>query len=278
MKRKTFAILTALVLMFAMFCPAFAAEINDPSEEELDATLAQRGYPESMLNEINISQKLELYRDPDMNYVDSFTISYDEPANNSNSGIQPYGQISTSDLSLSFYISRSLNDDNTLNKIFVQYSYNWKNIPVFRFEDCIAVSWNGDKFKMVDDTFYKVDKYSGTYVDANGDTAYITDEYHSSDTGYARGSADGVSWYADLKGNTGTLIVTKLNGYGSFRLEPQPDVTIPVGTTTTFYGHYVHPTVSIGASITIPGVGDFSVSGGGAYDERGSQRTFTISE
>lgn len=189
--------------------------------------------------------------------------------------IQPYGQISTSDLSLWFVYSITTKNGNELDFILVSFYYEWLNMPVARLQDPIAVSWGDELLRLEDNSFNKIDKYSGYYFDLTQNLITITDAIQSEEDGYANASPAGVSWYADLKGNIG-LTVTELYGYGSFHLVPAHGTTVYTGTYTTLYAHYVHPTFSLGASIDIPRVGSFSVSGGGAYDERGTQLTFEI--
>lgn len=262
----------AVVILFITMMPtAYAAEI---SMGMVDAALIDRGYPADVLAILDSSEKTRLYHDSSLHYVDSFTISYSEHTS-TDTNIQPYGQISASDLTLNFVISVELNQDLELNRIEVSYQYNWLNIPFFRWEDTISVSWDDTKLRLADDTFSKVDKYSGWFLDVGNNTQWISDEIHSSENGYAHASPAGVSWYADLKGNIG-VNVTELYGYGSFRLVPAHGVTLYEGESLTLYGHYVHPTTTFSVSVAIDDYGEFSPSVGSGYDERGSQRTFKL--
>lgn len=91
--------------------------------------------------------------------TDTF-VDYDIPA----SGIMPFEQISTSDLSLAWGLSRY----STSGNLLVTYSYDWLNLPVERFSDSIGISWDSDIFRMLDNTFYKVDKYNRKNMDIRG--------------------------------------------------------------------------------------------------------------
>lgn len=210
-----------------------------------------------------------------MLFYDSFSISYSE--NQSENPIQPRGQISTDDLSLVFYISGVFNEDDEFEHLFVQFYYEWLNIPVFRYQDPIYVTWNEDKFRLEDDTFYKIDKYSGVMVNTDGTHIWYTDETKSLEEGYACASPSGVAWYADLTDSFG-ITITELYGYGCFRLVAAHDATITYGMSETLYANYVHPTFSFGASISVGALGSFDISCLGGYDERGTQKTFTVTD
>lgn len=151
--------------------------------------------------------------------------------------IAPRGQISTSDLSLSFTYSRSPATKNTkLSYIKVTYNYNWLNLPFFRWQDPTSVSWDNSKFEMTDNSFSKVDTYDGYVIGPNGELfGPYTNQTHSSENGYANASNAGVSWYADLKGYVGVQ-PTKLYGSGTFKLAPKSTTTS--GSTT------LYPTIS----------------------------------
>lgn len=273
--KKILSLILAVLLLFTIASPCLAAEAT---VDEIDAALIERGYPASVLDNLDPVQKQDIYNDEDLIYLDSFSLSYSESSTNTdNSTIQPYGQISTSDLELWFVLSMTTDADNLLNELSVHFYYEWLNMPIFRFQDPIAVSWDSNKFRLLDDSFEKTDMFSGYFLDPlnNYNIIQINDYVQSNEEGYASASPSGVSWYADLASPVG-ITVTELYGYGKFTLVAAHDTTVSLGTTSTLYAHYVHPTVSIGASIDVPSFGSFSVSGGGAYDERGTQRTFTI--
>lgn len=207
-------------------------------------------------------------------YYDENSGTYSEiDVNEDGTYIAPRGQISTSDLSLSFTYSRSPAAKNTkLSYIKVTYNYNWLNLPFFRWQDPTSVSWDDSKFQMTDNSFSKVDKYDGYVIGPNGELlGPYTNQTHSSENGYANASNAGVSWYADLKGYIGVQ-PTKLYGSGTFKLAPKSTTT---SGSTTLYGHYVHPKAELGLSVNVSSYGSFSISGGSNYDERGSQKTIS---
>ena len=145
-------------------------------------------------------------------------------------------------------------------------------MPFFRWQDPIAVSWDDSLFEMKDDSFYKIDKYDGYYINTSGAPTgeTFTGAIKSEEYGYGSGYSSGVTWYADLRGYDILYVADALYGHGEFTLEKKTSAT----GSSKIYGHYVHPTASTGASISIPKFGSFSVSCGGGYDERGNQKTF----
>ena len=158
-------------------------------------------------------------------------------------------------------ISRS----TTSNRVYISYSYEWLNTPFNHYQDPIAISWDGDCFEPIDGTFYKVDHYYIVDIDGN-----IHERTESESHNYATGSEEGVSWYADLV-DIPTGVVTTMYGHGEIWLRPKKS-----NFTTIFFGHYVHNLSVVSLSLPIPAYGtSFSVSGGLAYDEIGTQRTYS---
>ena len=256
--KKILSVILTLAMAMTLSIPISASDI---SEKAMDAELRDRGYPQTYLDCISLSSKESLYGKKDVTFAGATVICYDEDTgiftdyNIPSDGIMPAGQIPVSDLTLVFGISRY----STSGNVLVNYSYDWNDIPICRFQDTLSVSWDEDVFRMIDNSFHRYDMYV-----AHGQTIVFTE-----DSGYAQGSPCGVSWYAHLNDNS----VDKLYGYGEFLLEP----LAPSGTRTVLYGHYVHPTVEVSMSVNIASFGSFSVSSGGQpYDERGNQRTYTI--
>lgn len=221
---------------------------------------------------MDIQEKIAHYYEPNLVYMDSFSLGYSE--SRSDDSMQPYGQISTDDLTLYFdlfYVAT----DGILDFILVYFYYNWERMPTFRWQDPIAISWDDTKFRLHGQFFHKADKYSCVIPNLDGSHTWVFDELYSFEDGYAIASPAGVAWYADLKGDVG-MVVTELYGYGSFRLTAAHGTTIYEGESSTLYAHYVHPTASLSASINVAAFGSFSVSCAGGYDERGTHHTFTI--
>lgn len=262
--KKVVSILCAVAMVVSAMS-AFAAE---PAAEDINASLLSRGYPQLYLDNVSESVKESLYNKPDAVF-DGATVtvfdeatgefsSYDIPAD----GISAQGQIPSGDLVLTWGVSRY-----TTGNVLITYSYEWRRLPINRFQDPIGISWDSQRFEMVDNSFYKIDQYKALTSDS------IVTKTHSESRSYASASPSGVTWYADLPGhhlaNNGILPIF---GHGEFLLRPKSQSTF----TTTFYGHYVHQITAGSLSLAIPKYGlGFSISGGAGYDELGNQRTYT---
>lgn len=278
--KKLVSIFVALSISLAL--PVYASTSNPSlqasavtvTEEEINSDLLARGYPQLYLENTSFSAKKSLYEKPDLVFESAILTIYDEETGEfvdyeiSENAIMPHGQIPTSSLALTWAITR----DQKLGKdITVVYSYDWTKLPFFRWQDPIAVSWDDGKFEMKDNSFYKVDMYDGAYAADDGTLYdYFFNRIKSEENGYAKGFSSGVTWYADLVGQW-PFVLTRLHGHGEFVLTRKVDTS----GTSTIYGHYVHPTINIGVSINVEDYGSFSVSGGGSYDERGNQQTFS---
>ncbi|MFV0243379.1 MAG: hypothetical protein ACK5H4_25520 [Lacrimispora sphenoides] len=258
MKKKMMSLALAVVMCVSLCVPAFAA--GGVSESIMDSELRGRGYPQVYLNHLSETAKESLYSKPEVIFAGGTITIYNEdsgtftdysiPAN----GIMLRGQIPSGDLSLVWGLSRY----STSGNVLVTYSYDWNNIPDWRWQDPIGVSWDPNYFEMIDNSFYKIDKYDSPF----GLGLVQSEEY-----GYANASRSGVTWYADLA----LLGDLALYGHGEFLLKPKTS-----SGSTTFYGHYVHPTITASITMNVLGYGSFGISGGSGYDERGNQRTYSF--
>ena len=273
----TFLAITLCLMTLSMNVTAVSLSVaNGVENEVIDATLRSRGYPQVFLDSMSPSAKLSIYEKSDFVFDGGIITTYSQETGIftdyeiAADGIATIGQIPASDLTLSWSISKNPRNSKEL---FAEYSYVWNNMPFFRWQDPIAVSWDDSLFEMKDDSFYKIDMYDGYYINSSGVptgetfTGYIKSEEY----GYASGYSAGVTWYADLRGYDVLYVADALYGHGEFTLEKKTSST----GSSKMYGHYVHPTASFGASIAIPKFGSFSVSGGGSSDERGNQKTFS---
>lgn len=278
--KKLLSLILCVTVFLSTSITAFATGNSMPTEAQMNVELRSRGYPQIVLDTMDYETKFELYGE-DIGFMGAVVTYYDEENGSfvdikvakDGSYVAPRGQISTSDLSLSFTYSRSPAKKGTeLNYIKVTYSYTWLTLPFFRWQDPVSVSWDDSKFRLMDDSFSKADKYDGYDIASDGSLlGPYYGRFHSSENGYASASEAGVNWYADLKGYTG-ISATKLYGSGTFKLAPKSTTT---GGSMTLYGHYVHPKAQLGLSVSVPSYGNFSISGGSNYDERGNQLTIS---
>ena len=266
------SVLIATLILFTTASPIFAVE---PDPGEIDALLMERGFPSEVVSRMDEMQKQMLLDNPDVGYLGSFSIQYSESPSAGN-GMQPYGQIPTSDLTLTFDVTCQV-DDGEFAQLLIFFYYNWNNLPFWRVQDPIALSWDETKFRLKDNTFYKIDYYSAYLIGLDQSVTWYHGVTHSYEKGYAQASPSGVSWYADLKANVGlTLVMTELYGHGAFILVPAHGTTVYEGETSTIYAHYVHALSNLNLSIAVSSFGSFDISGLSGYDERGTQYTFTI--
>ncbi len=270
-----FSKFTAVSLLFAlMLCmctPAFCVE------SDIDELLMERGFPEIVLETMQVESKNAIY-DAGDEFAGAVITYYCEDTHEfidihvaeDGTYIIPRGQIPMADLALSFTYTKKRASNQSLDYIRVTFSYEWENLPFNRYSDPIAVAWDSDLFYLVDNSFSKVDKYDG-YIIFNGEPVYSYNQIHSSEDGYARSGEGFVTWYADLKGYLG-IIPSRLYGSGSFTLKP---ISQTYGGSMQMFGHYVHNKTVFTLSLNIDVYGSISVSGGSDFDERGTQITIS---
>lgn len=261
MKQKIISIFLSAVMIIMETMPycAFADESID-----IDAYLLNHGFTNAIISTM-LDEDKQFYYNEGCTIIDATQYNYDEKMNlisvkdltNATGNIVPYGQISSTSLSLTWYISK-----NSSGNIVVQYTYVWNKVPINRFQDPIGISWDPNYLKMKDNGFNKADYY--IFVD-NGGTEHATK--YSEENSYANGSESGVVWYAKLFPSK----CKSLRGRGRVTLIPKKS-----SGSTTLYGNYVHKKMVGSLSMSIPKFGSFSVSGGSSYDERGNQKTFNI--
>lgn len=249
--KKVYLTTLAVLLTFCMMC---GLSINTFASEDTtidyDTALEQRGYPQIVLETLDISLKEELYYE-NVDFAGAIINYYDEEngifsditIKEDGTYMNQKEQISSSDLSLANIYAKYKDSSGQLNYIKVIYNYKWINLPLFRWQDSIAVSWDNNLFEMSANSFKKYDKYNGYDADGN----FYQGQIHSSGTDFANASNSGVSWYADLKGYIG-LRASNLYGYATFNLVPKYNT---YSGSLTLYSHYIHQTVQGNIGITV---------------------------
>lgn len=231
----------------------------------IEKNLLSRGYPQQVLNGLCDEAKEEIFLSNSI-FEEATLQCYDEQTGEASSlqfkagqtPIMPYGQIQTKHLALTWVISQG-----TRNKKLITFNYNWTQLPLNRWQDPIGISWDANKLYLETGSFHKVDKFTFR----NGSSAPLYTGVQSDEWAYANGGANGVTWYADLKGHSGSMPVYGLYGYATFTLIPKTQTG-----SSQLFSHYVHAKLSNSLAMAIPGFGSFSVSGGSFYDELGNQR------
>ena len=282
MNKKLFKSLTCFILTLVLILNAslMTSAESAPDTTTTEEILLQRGFPQIVIDTMDVDAKADIVTSDET--FGGATISYynEEEGSFTNlqiaedgSYIMPRNQISTSSLTLNFTFSKSKSSTGKLNYIKIIFNYDWEKLPVNRYQDPIGISWDNSKFEMMDNSFYKYDKYDGYKTDRTEKKTYYTNKVHSYEKGYAQATSSGVKWYADLKGYTDEIVETALYGYASFKLEPK---STTYNGSSKLYGHYVHRKSVTSVSLSIPKYGaSFSVTGSGSYDERGIQRTIS---
>lgn len=251
--KKVISILLTLCLLISAY------PLQVMASESIDNQLINRGYPLKLIEIMLDEEKTDLIAN-DCYYDCANTYNYDEYGelinviNFDENAIMTFGQIKTSHLSLT--ITKSKSGSNTV----LTFNYDWKTLPLNRYQDPMSLAWDSSIFSYKSGSFKKVDKYS--YVLGDGSNGQVYTATQSSETSYANGSSNYISWYADLKGYTSNVI--KLYGYGSLTLVPKK-----TGKSTQIFGHYVHNKTGLSLSLSY-GAAGFSISGNSTYDELGT--------
>lgn len=104
-------------------------------------------------------------------------------------------------------------------ELLVQMTYNWHPLPLIRTTDTAGVFWNQDAYRLVPDSFYKADRYTGALLDENGTVIAVYENLLQEESKSPNTESSSVTWKCKLSGITG-LVVTGLYGYAELCLEP----------------------------------------------------------
>lgn len=254
MKKRILSILAVIIVCISCFAPT---NVFAGTDSLLNLKLIAKGYPTQLLNILEKEQKEDLL-DNKCCYESSKTYYYD---NNGNlidcisfdkDSVSTIGQIKDAHLTLSITSSKTQKGETKIS-----FNYNWKTLPVNRYQDPIYITWDNSVFSLKADSFNKVDKF--TYVLGDGSNGKTYTSTHSNEKSFADATFGYLSWYADLKGYTANVI--QLFGYGSFTLTPKKK-----NVSTQIFGKYVHDKSALGVSLSFAN-GSVSISGT-QYDEK----------
>lgn len=139
-------------------------------------------------------------------------------------------------------------------------------MPVWRLTDPYGASFDGDIFRIVDNSAYYEDRYTWT-------TSKNTWHYHQSGTTFAYTSSNGVGFNADIKGdNIGLpLYVHQQTSSGLFQIEGKQQGAISGSSQIQANYYHVKGLGTIGLSFFGMGI-DFS--GWAPHDTRGTTKSF----
>lgn len=265
--KKLISMGLAVVMCLSLAIPALAVEESNELTDEIlnsnsiDEALLQRGIPQQILDRMSDDTKEYVYNNPSLEYGSSMCMSFDEETGEYSDLAPASEHIPDGDLDLtfSFYYDTK---DNKINTIEVTFDYNWNKLPVFRWSDPIAVSWDDAKLRFVPDSFEKKD-----YVQYRDDDTGILLKpllKESSQSPLSTSEA-GISWEANLGGHSTIMNTVALYGNAVFKLEPQPELVPMKSIDSTIHAKYVHPQVAVAVSIAVPDFGSFTVNGTGLY-------------
>lgn len=274
-KKNSSKLLCVVLSLIIIISNPVALLANEMGENIPDTYLLEKGYPQCFIDVISEETKQTIYAE-DLYYAGGSIWYYDEDTGDFTEatddgeevGIQPRGQIEDHELEMNFMFSKRYASDGTLEYIYVDFYYNWLELPVSRFQDPIAVTWDEDLFEMQSGSFHKVDWFDGMHYSGTGTyIGNVIGVVHSEAYNYANSCPGGVSWYADLAGYI-TYIPTRLYGGASFKLVPKFSTSTGEAKIRV---HYVHPFLVGSYGFDISEAGNLSLSGGSSgYDEMGT--------
>lgn len=161
------------------------------------------------------------------------------------------GQIPDEDIVLIITSEIAKVEDNEIKEIKVRVYYEWQRIPLFKFQDPIAIDWDNEKFTYKPGSFYSEDRYS---------TNSLEGALHVSRQNYYAKNENTLCWYADLREFISSDFVghiTGLYGFGEIILEPNEGYQYygksNVGVT------YIHRTLTINAGISLGATVGFEI-------------------
>lgn len=249
---------------------------NDYQEAEteayIDEALIERGFPKAVVENLPFLTKRDLYNSPERTFaggcyfiMDESTGEYKEISlDDADYGIELQdGALTKSELG---FVCMGTKNTKKPGMLEITVTYEWKTLPLYRYQDIMAISWDSMYFEMEPGTFHRKDFYDGIIANEYGSTP-VKGLIKTDDDSFCDASPTGVSWYADLKGYVGNVTtVTKLYGEATW------DLNVLQGTNfkKIFYGKYVHKTGITGTlGINIKTYGALSITGSSDYTQLG---------
>lgn len=263
MKRKPqlLSLVLSCAMLFMCTVPSIAAVDSLLSENQVDATLASRGFPESIIASISYPQKLEIYEDDNLQFSSAKVLSFSEDGTLENEVlITPHspdplsGTIPKSDLKLIILTSNTY-VGGKLDNSLVHLSYEWLSLPFNRYRDPMCLVWDSNLFEYQSGSFQKTD-----YFDAIAGSVSYTYRVKETSTQLENLTFGAASWSADLKAYDpydSWSAITKLHGYGSIRLKAKSAVSSQSQKYSPIYAQYIH--VQTGLSVGLS-FGAFGIS------------------
>ncbi|MCY6354454.1 hypothetical protein [Clostridium sp. ZS2-4] len=222
-----------------------STETLTQNEEELNQKLLKKGLPSYYLDDMPLALKEDIIQN-------SGTFQWAEV------GSRPKGSRVRRDISsseLDFYMqcyNTKSYKGKIRQKIYVYYKWKGHGVPLCRFTDCFAISWEND-WSAVPDSWYHVDEVR--YQDGSTDFS----EYST----VADIKSTGISWDADLKAWAIPFgkYEKSVGGYGRVTIEQNTKGKPSTNKVCAKYAHATSPWSGLGftfgpASLYLNGKGD----------------------
>lgn len=217
----------------------------------IDEQLLKNEFPLDVINEMVYEQKMDI-----LNRNLTFC-STKQVFMNENKNIMPMSVIPSDELMFRITTATEYKDGEKFKVIYLMY--DWEEIPYWKLQNLIGVSWDGDYFRVVSGEY----RYYCQYKREDGKIITKTDN------GVCYSSKDGVGWDIDIKGSIDNhYYVIDNYGFCSVTISKRPST--PSDKECELYAKYIHikGSGSIGLSF---GPLSVSFSGGASTDSRGTE-------
>lgn len=269
MRKLTLSLSSVLILVFIVTCyPSIGFGKEEITEEILDNYLFQNGYPEDVVEILEIEQKKSLMEQGGV--YKSHSTSHNNLLENmerlseqEKKAVEAhfekvYGDASLMALS-NFTSSLVISQVNTtvpdLAEISVSYNWEWDYIPFWTMTDKYGVAWSGDWEPLT-----HTSKHAYTAIAEDGPGSVVATSGGVTQTGYDTfDPAAGIGWAANLvtgfTKNGTNYHTTKHKGWGQVNAQKQHDGS-GRNDINSAVGNYFHRTGTCSGTLS------FSVSDG----------------
>lgn len=243
---KKILVLTLVILLLSNnFLPVHANNMS------IDEQLLENGFPLEVINEMIYEQKMDILN------RDLIFCSTKQVFLNEDKRIRKRSTIPSDELMFRLTTATEYEDGERFKVIYLMY--DWEEIPYWKLEDLIAVSWKGDYYRVVPGEYMYYCQYK------REDGKVIT----KSDKVVSYSNEDGVGWDIDIKGSIDNYFYV-VDNYGFCSVTISKRSSTPSDKECELYGRYTHVKGhgSIGLKI---GPASIDFSGSASYDYRGTE-------
>lgn len=255
MLKKVTTIVMTLILLLSLSSSAMAKVLNS---KDIDNELRKLKIPEELIMNMSSTQKEDIVN----NVVEfgSFKTVYMKATEG---GMMPAATIPGSDLSLTVFTGKLADSADGRERYNVYVNYNWLVMPTYKQTDPYGVSWDGNKWRPVQGSYYNEDN---SRIQKTGVW------FHEYDTALAYASFTGAGWNAVWPNTFLYGDIDRFEGYGKLSIESQTPGQISGNDLLYFnYSHTYGFTGTIGLKL---GILSISYSGTKSADTRGDVTLF----